>query len=128
MKEDKFGNYTTSDAKGFTNKQEAFYHEGRLYEEERKREAEFRRMSNGGRRHDLTFTQIALYTPALFLFVLLILSSSPIVLMILVVWLFLAIIANHYLNKISEKTRKIYFWASVVVIFLGFILYKSLTA
>lgn len=128
MKEDKFGNFTTSDAKGFTNRQEAFYHEGQLYEEERKREAEYRRMSKGGRRSDLTFTEIVLFGPALLLFVLLLLSSSPIVLTILVVWIFVAVLINRYLKKIPEKTQKIYFWSSVIILGIVFVAYKSLTA
>lgn len=128
VKEDKYGNFTTSDAKGFTNRQEAFYHEGQLYEEERKREAEYRRMSKGGRRSTLTFTEVVLFGPALFLFVLLLLSSSPVVLTILVVWIFVAVLINRYLKKIPEKTKKIYFWSSVILLGIVFVAYKSLTA
>lgn len=134
MKEDKFGNYTASDAKGFTNKQEAFYHEGRLYEEDKRREAEysadFKRASgdNVGRKHSFTFTDIVLFAPVLVLLVALCVSFSFKLLGVFIAWFLFAAVVKHYVDKNPARTRKVCFWLSVAAAGVGFVIYKSLTA
>lgn len=133
MKEDKFGNYTTSDAKGFTNKQEAFYHEGQLYEEEKRREAQYRadseRASRGnvGKKHNFTFTDIVLCTPILILLVALCVSFSFKLLGLFVAWILFASVVKHYVDKVPARTRKICFWVSVVLAGVIVVIYKILT-
>lgn len=134
MREDKFGNYTTSDAKGFTNKQEAFYHEGQLYEEEKRREAQYKadseRASRGdvGKKHNFTFTDIVLCIPLLILLIALCGSFSFKLLGLFVAWILFASVVKHYVDKIPARTRKICFWFSVVAAGTGFVIYKMLTA
>ncbi|HCF3690296.1 TPA: hypothetical protein NID02_001608 [Pseudomonas aeruginosa] len=130
MDEDKFGYYTTSDARRFDNKIQALHHEQQVYEEERRREADFRRdwPQTERRKHNFTFTDIVLSVPLLVFVVMLCSSFSFKVLGALVAWILLAACVKYYVDKIPKRTRKICFWASVFVMGAGFVVYKVITA